>query len=104
MIDVFVRGENLLIALLVQKAGEIIQMARKRVAAQAFALDQRRLQRLINRQKRVLVRRQFQKFTRKDFNMLAFALGLAAVFADDAAFFVIVFFAHVRFRFSAGCL
>ena len=79
-------------------------MARERVAGEAFALNQRRLQGLVDGQERVLVRRQLQQFAGKSLDMLAFALGLTAVFADDAAFFVVLFFGHVRFRFSAGYL
>ena len=58
------------------------------------------------------MRGQFQQLAGKGFYRLAFALGLRAIGADDAAFLVVLFFlfwaikvlSHVRFRFSAGHL
>ena len=87
-------------------------MARQRVAAQAFTFPQGGDKGVINRQQRILMRGQFQQLTGKGFYWLAFALGLCAIDADDAAFLVVQFFlfwavkvlSHVRFRFSAGHL
>lgn len=92
MVDVFVGVAHGVEIVFFEEAGEVVHVALERVAGEPFAFAQGFRQGIADGEQRILPRGQSQEFGGEGFDFFALALGLGAVFADDAAFFVILFF------------
>lgn len=92
VVDVFVGVAHGVEVVLVQQAGEVVHVAFEGVAGESFAFSKRFGQGVADGKQRILACGQAEKFGSKGFDFFALALGFTAVFADDAPFFVILFF------------